>query len=449
MTLGRVALVPHPGRPIVILSAGMGAGHHGVSKELAARLEGRGRASVVLDVLDELPLRLGHALPPLYLAMLRRAPSAYEGICRAWFSTDAGGVPVSPVTTLLRHTLRRRLGSLDPAAVVSTFHMASQALGQLRTNHQLDVPTASIILDQAVHRMWVHPGVDLHLVLHPEAVKDAARYGATRTAACGPIVSARFFGARKERERARCHLGIGPSDRAVLVVAGSWGVGNIDAVVDDLADASQVHLIVVCARDQRLHRRLEAKMAPRLHALGWVEDMAGLMAGMDAVVENAGGLTCMEAMAAGLPVVSYRPIPGHGRANDEWMAAAGLTAMARGPAQLRAVLEVLTRPGTERQRLVSRARAAFVGDAAEIIAELADPSRPLRGGRSGQRSTLRRAASRSTRRRAGSKALRRQAIRAPGYARTAHRSSPSPAGGDGYDPARWPVAEGGTRDMSR
>lgn len=192
-------------------------------------------------------------------------------------------------------------------------------------NHQLEAPTASIILDQAVHRMWVHPGVDLHLVLHPDAVEDAARYGARWTAACGPIVSPRFFGALKEREEMRRSLGVASGDRAVVVVvAGSWGVGNLEAVVDDLA-ASQLHLVVVCARDEQLRRRLEARAAPSLHALGWVEDMAGLMAGMDAVVENAGGLTCMEAMAAGLPVISYRPIPGHGRANGEWMAASGLT----------------------------------------------------------------------------------------------------------------------------
>lgn len=451
---GRPSSFPLAPRPIVILSASMGAGHHGVSRELANRLEARGCPSVVLDVLDELPLRLGHLLPPLYLAMLRRAPCAYEGICRGWFSTDAGGIPVSPVTVLLQRALRRRLACLNPAAVVSTFHMASQALGQLRDSHELQAPTASIILDQAVHRMWVHPGVDLHLVLHPDAIEDAVRYGARRVAACGPIVSPRFFGAVEKREAARRRLGMVPSDRAVLVVAGSWGVGNLEAVVDDLANACQLHLVVVCARDERLRRRLEARSQPRLHALGWVEDMAGLMAGMDAVVENAGGLTCMEAMAVGLPVVSYRPIPGHGRANDEWMAATGLTAMAGGPAHLRAILDVLTRPGAERRSLVGTARASFVGDAGEIIAELADRSRQLRGGRGRQRLRFQRAGTRPARqgagtRSSGTKPPRRRPISTPGYAHTAHRWSPSRAGGDGYDQAQWPAAEGGSPGRNR
>ncbi|MEE3921714.1 hypothetical protein V2I01_36055 [Micromonospora sp. BRA006-A] len=40
--------------------------------------------------------------------------------------------------------------------------------------------------------------------------------------------------------------------------------------------------------------------------------MPALMRAVDVMVENAGGLTCQEALAAGLPVVTYRPIAGHG-----------------------------------------------------------------------------------------------------------------------------------------
>ena len=48
---------------------------------------------------------------------------------------------------------------------------------------------------------------------------------------------------------------------------------------------------------------------------GWVEDMPRLMHAVDTVVQNAGGLTTSEALASGLPVLTYRCLPGHGRAN--------------------------------------------------------------------------------------------------------------------------------------
>jgi peptidoglycan/xylan/chitin deacetylase (PgdA/CDA1 family) len=68
--------------------------------------------------------------------------------------------------------------------------------------------------------------------------------------------------------------------------------------------------------------------------LGWTDDMPTLMAAANVLVENAGGLSCMEAFAAGLPVVTYRPIAGHGRHNAEEMERAGLTVWAKTPAEL-------------------------------------------------------------------------------------------------------------------
>ena len=47
------------------------------------------------------------------------------------------------------------------------------------------------------------------------------------------------------------------------------------------------------------------------------------MAAADALVDNAGGLMCWEAQAAGLPVILYRPLPGHGRFNARALESAG------------------------------------------------------------------------------------------------------------------------------
>ena len=91
------------------------------------------------------------------------------------------------------------------------------------------------------------------------------------------------------------------------------------------------------------------------------------MAAADVLVENAGGLTCMEAFAAGLPVVSYRPIAGHGKGNARDMEAAGVAALAH-PADLGAVLEATL--GLDGQRRRREGLAMFAGDAAQDIVQL-------------------------------------------------------------------------------
>jgi UDP-N-acetylglucosamine:LPS N-acetylglucosamine transferase len=90
--------------------------------------------------------------------------------------------------------------------------------------------------------------------------------------------------------------------------------------------------VVLCARNEKLRHSLDR--VPGVVALGWRTDVHELLHVADVLVQNAGGLSLTEAMVAGLPAVSYRPIPGHGRANAGVLDAAGLVPWAHTPEQL-------------------------------------------------------------------------------------------------------------------
>ncbi len=106
--------------------------------------------------------------------------------------------------------------------------------------------------------------------------------------------------------------------------------------------------------------------------IGWTDEMPALMSAADALVENAGGLTCMEAFAVGLPVITFKPIAGHGKDNAEMMARAGVNCYARDDDELQTILREVTRPGPERDALVDTARLLFVADPADDVEELAE-----------------------------------------------------------------------------
>ncbi|NEC97509.1 galactosyldiacylglycerol synthase, partial [Streptomyces albidoflavus] len=101
--------------------------------------------------------------------------------------------------------------------------------------------------------------------------------------------------------------------------------------------------------------------------LGWTDDMAGLMGAARLLVDNAAGQTAVQALAAGVPVLAWRPLPGHGRDGARSMAAAGLSTYAHDPDDLLAGVRRLLRPGPVRTGQVERGRAAFVADAAELL----------------------------------------------------------------------------------
>ncbi len=360
---------PSQAGPVLLLTAGMGAGHDGVASELERRLAERGIPSATLDMWELLPLGLGRVITGFYRSMIQNFPWMYEAIYRIWLEprhNDPGRV--SPVVRLAGRRLARRIAADRPVLALSTFHLSSQVLGDMRRRAALDIPVVSVVVDFAAHRLWVNPGVDLHLCLHPAQAQRMAERGATRTAAPGPIVRPEFVGLRWDRGAARRSLGLGDDDRVVLIVAGSWGAGRVTSTVETVAADGRFVPVVVAGSNRRL-QRVTGRVAGAV-VLGWVDDMDRLLAAADVMVENAGGLTAMEAMAAGTPVVSYQPIPGHGRANVIRMEEAGVSRYARSPAELLALLDELVAGGPLRERLTGAARAAFRSDAADCIQAL-------------------------------------------------------------------------------
>ncbi|MGH3430497.1 MAG: hypothetical protein ACRDQZ_23510, partial [Mycobacteriales bacterium] len=90
-----------------------------------------------------------------------------------------------------------------------------------------------------------------------------------------------------------------------------------------------------------LHRLQQAGYP---HIFGWIADMPRLMRACDVVVQNAGGLTTSEALACGLPVLTYRCLPGHGRANARVLDEEGLVPWIRSPEGLPAALAATCPP---------------------------------------------------------------------------------------------------------
>lgn len=359
---------------VLVVSARMGAGHDGAARELCRRLEERGAQTRLVDFLDAAPL-VGRLLLRGYGAQLRAAPWTYEATYRIWFLVPVLCRPLVAVLAMVfGRRLRRWARHQRADAVVSTYPLASVVLGHARRRRRLEAPVATFLTDFAVHPLSVHSHVDMQLCVHEQSARLAAEMSGAATLAPGPLVAPPFRQTPPPREAARAALGL-PSGRAiVLVVAGSWGVGELERTFDAVAACEHYLPVVVCGANQRLRQRLEARQTGVV--IGWTDQMSTLMAAADVLVQNAGGLTCMEAFAVGLPVVSFRPIPGHGRQNAEDMEAAEVAAYVRDQEDLVAALDRATTLAG--QRSARRARAMFAGDAAREVAELAARRRPER-----------------------------------------------------------------------
>jgi processive 1,2-diacylglycerol beta-glucosyltransferase len=351
----------------------MGAGHDGAAKELRRRLEGRGARVEVIDFLDAVAFHIGPAMRWFYLVQLRYFPWSYEFNYR--LAPLLRGPAVMLDTWLTKRKLRKAIKSFRPDTIVSVYPLASLVLGRMRKTKKLRVPVVTYLTDFAVHSLWVHPGIDRHLAVSELSAQAAAARGGKDPRSHGPLVGERFRESKIDRAAVRSALGLAPDDRAVLVVAGSWGIGDVLASVEAIGRSGEFHPITVCGTDEKLQAELESCSFGTV--IGWTDEMPALMTAADALVENAGGLTCMEAFAVGLPVITYLPIAGHGKDNAEMMARSGVNHYARDEDELHLRLREVTAPGPARQELVDTAHGLFTGDPAADVAELAGSSRQL------------------------------------------------------------------------
>ncbi|OEJ93226.1 MGDG synthase family glycosyltransferase [Streptomyces thermolilacinus] len=359
-------------RRCLVLSASMGAGHDAVAAELARRLRAHGHDAHVHDVLTLLPPGSGPALRGFYRTVVRRVPALYTAIYQVFLAPppprpDGTALPrpdTSPLAALAERPLRHLAARLRPDVVVSTFHLAAQITGRMRERGTLRVPSAVYVTDFAVHRAWLHPGNDLYLCVSPGAAEAARTGTGRRTAAPGPVVPPAFHAV------ADAPPGPPPDPHrpTVLLTAGAWGVGS------DLPGTARALVrhglrpVVLCGRDEALRRR--SARVPGAVALGWTDDLPALMATARLLVDNAAGQTAVQALAAGLPVVAYRPIPGHGAAGVRHMAAEGLTTTAPDLPSLLDAAARLVPDGPPRTERVTRGRALFQDDAAQLLTSL-------------------------------------------------------------------------------
>lgn len=317
---------------VVVITGSVGAGHDGAARELAARLRD---ADVSVDVHDYLG-----ALPRLIRLVLRRGYTAsirYRPGVLAWAFDCAEHAPwMAAVIGWMCWVARRRVRRwTDGAAVVvSTFPFASQTMGQLRAAGELRVPLVTYLTDPAPHRLWIHPEIDHHLTVTAATAAAGLRDYRTAMRPVGGLVSTGFADRRDTERRAavRASLGLPATGPVVLVMAGSEGMGDIPGTVETLARADIADVIVLCGRNRWLLRRLTG--TPRVVPLGWRTDVPDLMAASDVLVHNAGGLSLTEALTAGLPAITFKPIPGHGIANARVLEESGLVPWPKNDAEL-------------------------------------------------------------------------------------------------------------------
>ncbi len=320
-----------PPATIAMISASFGSGHDVAATDLTRRLSARGISVRRYDFVDLLGPRLGPATRSSYARQLAYAPATWGWALRLLRHPRVVAQCAATCADITMDRLTQAVTGVD--AVVSTYPLASLALGELR-RRGLPVPVITFFTDLSVHPLWVSDAVDLHLAPTQLAAAQAQAAGARRVTVVAPPVDQERFRPATPASRAetRRRYGLPVHERLALISSGSWGVGAVAATARDVLRSGEAVPVIACGQNEVLRRRMVSRgYGP---AIGWTDEMAELIGACDLLVTNAGGMTGMEAIACGVPVVAYRPLPGHGVTNAAALHDAGMGIHAKDPAGL-------------------------------------------------------------------------------------------------------------------
>jgi len=328
---------------VLILTASIGEGHDLPARVLAAgiREECPGAQVEVVDFLDvvggfakrvvldgsRFDSDWGNRMFDLEYRLI-----AQIGPTRRLAGAITGGLAGRPA--------QRAVRAASPDVVVSTYPGSTEALGRLRAKGRIGIPVVSAITDLASLWYWAHPGIDLHLITHPESAAEVTSIAPGSRIECVRGLTDPAFYEPRDELTARRRLGLPAAGRVVTVSGGGWGVGDLTGAVEEALLSADTNVVCLGGRNEAVHAELQRRFGAdsRVTVLGFTEEMPDLLAASDVLVHSTAGLTVLEALMLGCRVISYGWGRAHVRINNEAYVREGLAEVATDRAELGAAL---------------------------------------------------------------------------------------------------------------
>jgi processive 1,2-diacylglycerol beta-glucosyltransferase len=318
---------------VLILSASIGEGHDLPARVLAEEIE-RERPGAEIEIVDSLAL-----VNPLVRRLVLDSSRFHSTWGNRIFDLSYRLITDVPPTRwfgakltqwLAARPIRRAVLERDPDVVISTYPGATEVLGALRVKGEIDMPVVSAITDLAALRYWAHPGVDLHLITHPESEEEVREIAPDSEILCARGMTDRRFYEPRDQAEARRALGLPAAGPVVLVSGGGWAVGDLQGAAEEALEMEGSTVVCLCGRNEELRGNLAVRFTdqPRVRIEGFTDRVPDWFAAADVLVHSTAGLTVLEALMEGCGVVSYGWGRGHVRVNNAAFERFGLAEVA-------------------------------------------------------------------------------------------------------------------------
>jgi processive 1,2-diacylglycerol beta-glucosyltransferase len=385
------------GRRVLILTTGAGSGHN-VAAEALREAFGRAPGVAWVRTLDALELTSDlyrQLYARAYFALVEAVPWivgwGYDYLDPPFRTGELGllwdRLNASEVTAAIREA--------QPDTVVCTHFLPARLTSLLLARGELRARLSVVLTDYDFQGLWLSSPFGRFFVARDETRQYLADIGlpSDRVTVSGVPVRPEF-GRPLDRAAVLARYRLRPDQPILLLSAGAAGGAFTRQVVEQtLRMRHAFQAVVVCGRNEPLRGEVDALVAGRAdpyRVLGYTNDMPDLMRVAALFVGKPGGVSVAECMAAGLPAVLVRPIPGQEERNSDVLLEEGAAVRCNYPTTVGYKLDRLLGDPARLRRMAANARRLGRPAAAACVAEttLADPPAPFWLSRAARRALL-------------------------------------------------------------
>lgn len=305
-------------KKILLVSASIGTGHMQAAKAIEEYWHLTDPTAEVkhVDFLAKETISFDTLIKETYIKIIDIFPMLYDLLYRLSQKGRQGDILQTTVSWMMKNRMLKLIRKEQPDVLVFTHPFPCGAACILKRQRQIDLPIVGVITDFAVHQFWVYPQVDKYCVGVDSLIDNLVACGVQRDkiVTTGMPIRRAYFDRPKRfyNEETPIHA---------LVMGGGLGLGDIQAVVEQLSLTKGVNEItVVAGRNEALYENLKVmrkRLELPLKVYGYTTKIPKLMRQASILFTKPGGLTCREAAALGLPMVFYHAIPGQEECNAE------------------------------------------------------------------------------------------------------------------------------------
>jgi processive 1,2-diacylglycerol beta-glucosyltransferase len=309
---------------VLILSTSAGTGHVRAAEALEKEFAQDPRVGRVIheDALTFTNVLFRDFYSKLYVKLVRAAPELLGWVYKASDEPWKGEPVRAEFDRLNLSKLITFIRDFDPHLTVCTHFMPAGIISHLLEKGQLNTHHSIVVTDYDCHAMWLSRRFNRYFVALDEtqAHLEALGLPAERITVSGIPIDP-VFAEPQDRAALRAAYGLRPDVTTLLLSAGALGVGPTELVVERLKLLRhETQTVVVCGRSDEVRERVTLAAGadnPRFHIMGYSDRMHELMRLSDLFIGKPGGLTTSEAMACGLPMAVFSPIPGQEERNSD------------------------------------------------------------------------------------------------------------------------------------